>query len=162
MEQTAELAGLFTAHAVWCVSDGSTLIPMVAFHKADGTREMHRMVTDQLEDGVARGRQWIMENREAPYGAVLIYDGFVTLDVGKIDALLVEAEWGGVQAQTFVMAVPYRHATNPAGFAVHRPKFISFVGFDPDLAELGEAFFRGVDQHEKGAEVWAAHLDQSI
>jgi hypothetical protein len=162
MEATAELAGFFAAHAVWCVSDGSTLVPMLAFENRDGSRIMHRLVTGELEEDVARGQEWLAQNPEAAPRAVLIYDGFATLPTGKTDALVVEARLFGAQPQSFTMAIPYRHAENPAGFAVHRPKLLSFEGPEPDPAALGEAFFRGVGQHEKAAEVWNAHLDESL
>ena len=51
METTAEIAGFFAAHAVWCVMDGETLTPLVAFEKEDGTRQMYRFVTDRVEEG---------------------------------------------------------------------------------------------------------------
>ncbi len=31
MHNSARLAGFFAAHAIWCVSDGGPLIPMVAY-----------------------------------------------------------------------------------------------------------------------------------
>jgi hypothetical protein len=162
MESTAELAGFFAAHAVWSVSDGSTLVPILAFEKPDGSRMMHRLVSDELQESVARGREWLEKNPEASSRAVLIYDGFVTLETGKTDALLVEAHLFGPEEQSFVMAIPYRHAESPAGFAVHRPKFLSFEGVEPDPAALGTAFFRGVGQHVKASKVWSEHLDESL
>jgi hypothetical protein len=59
------------------------------------------------------------------------------------------------------MAVPYRHAKDARGFAVHRPKFIGCVGVQPDYQKLGEALWRGIAKHSKGAEVWNNHLDES-
>ena len=90
-----------------------------------------------------------------------MYDGFVTLPSGKTDALIIESINFGVERTGFTMAVPYRHANSPEGFAAYRPKFLGFVGPEPSFDELGEAFFRGVDEHERGAAVWNAHLDQS-
>lgn len=51
MEAATELAGFFTAHAVWSVSDGETLIPLVAYETADGKQQMNRLVTDRVEEG---------------------------------------------------------------------------------------------------------------
>ena len=161
MEQTAELAGLFAAHAIWCVSDGDTLIPMLAFEGAGGTQEMHRLVTENLEDGVAQGKEWLAANPESASRAVLIYDGFIPLESGKTDALILEAVEFHPERRSLTMAVPYRHAESPEGFAVYRPKFLGFEGPEPSYEVLGAAFFRGVDQHEKGAAVWNANIDQS-
>jgi hypothetical protein len=85
----------------------------------------------------------------------------VTLPSGKTDALLLEARCYGEGGGGFGMAIPYRNAEDPAGFAVYRPKFLSVEGAEPDHDALAEAFFRGVDSHEEGAKVWNAHLDQS-
>ncbi|MCP9969071.1 hypothetical protein [Actinomadura madurae] len=62
------------------------------------------------------------------------------------------------------MAVPYRPQTSPQGFAVYRPKFIDVTGVEePDYAALADAFFAGVDSHERAAAVWNEHLlDESV
>jgi hypothetical protein len=162
MQQTAILAGFFAAHAVWSVSDGETLVPMLAIERPDGSREMRRLVTDRVEEAVDRGHDWLENNPESVQRAVLIYDGYITLPSGKIDALLVEARKYQPQVQSFAIAVPYRHADSPAGFAVHRPKLIALDGDPLQSRAIVEAFFEGVDQHEKGAEVWDAYLDESV
>src|SRR5687767_15186504 len=157
METTSELAGFFAAHAVWCIEDGETLVTILAFEMPDGSRQMHRLVTEQVEDSVARGRAWLAENPEGASRAVLIYDGYLTLDTGKVDALILDARLFGPPPQSLLMAVPYRLAEHPDGFAVHRLKFLDFDGAEPDPATIGEAFFRGVEQHERGALVWSEH-----
>jgi hypothetical protein len=162
MERTATLAGFFAAHAVWCVLDGETLIPMLAIQRPDGKQEMHRLAAERLEDGVARGHDWLENNPESVPRAVLIYDGFITLPSGKIDALLVEARKYEPQALSFKMAIPYRHAQSPEGFAVHRPKFLELDGDESQVTALAQALFDGIEQHEKGAEVWNAYLDESV
>jgi len=109
----------------------------------------------------SHGKDRLAANAESASRAVLIYDGFVTLADGKTDALIVDGIDYGPPLMGFRMAVPYRHANNPAGFAVYRPKFLGFEGLEPSWEALGEAFFRGVERHEKGAAVWNASLDQS-
>lgn len=95
--------------------------------------------------------------------AVLVVDGYVHLEVGRIDALIVEAVEYGPQRRSVTVAVPYRPQSSPAGFAVHRPKFLQLSGLDRQEAPaLGEAFFAGVDSHERAAPVWNAHLDESV
>lgn len=78
MQSVAEHAGFFAAHGIWCVSDGGPLIPMVAFELPDGKREMVRLVTEELADGVKQGRQRLNENPGGAIHAVLVFDGFVT------------------------------------------------------------------------------------
>ena len=59
MEAATELAGFFAAHAIWSVSDGETLIPLVGYETTDGTRQMNRMVSERVEEGAARGKEWL-------------------------------------------------------------------------------------------------------
>jgi hypothetical protein len=156
-----ELAGFFAAHAVWCVSDGDTLIPLGAQLDGAGERHMTRFVSDRLEEGVKRGHEWLQSLPPDAKDAVLIYDGYVTLGNWRTDALMVEVQ-SKMSAASLTMALPYRHAQDEVGFAVYKPKFMSHTGSGtPDYGALGEAFFRGVYQHEKGAKVWDAHIDES-
>jgi hypothetical protein len=161
MNPTGELAGFFAAHAVWCVSDGETLVPIFAYESSDGSRQMERIEADELQDAVRHAKDRLASNPEAAARAVLVYDGFVTLPDGKTDALIIDALDYGPPRVGFTMAVPYRHAADATGFAVFRPKFLGFEGVEPSWDAIGEAFFRGVERHEKGAAVWNARLDQS-
>ncbi|MDQ2732541.1 MAG: hypothetical protein M3Y56_12860 [Armatimonadota bacterium] len=162
IERTAELAGFFAAHAVWCVSDAETLTPLLAFEKRDGSRLMERFASDDMGAAIEQGRKWLTNNPERAVRAVLVSDGYVTLQTGKIDALIVEAHQFMPEASSFMMAIPYRRAADPRGFAVHRPKFLACEGMEPDFMRIGTAFFRGASGHDKGIEVWNTHLDESL
>ncbi|MGA3266186.1 MAG: hypothetical protein ABSE16_05115 [Verrucomicrobiota bacterium] len=162
MDSAIQLAGFFAAHGIWCVSDGGPLIPMLAFEKADGKREMQRFAAPELERGVEVGRDWLARNPEGAMQAVLVYDGLVTLEAGKVDALLLDVRVYALPPHSLLMAVPYRPATEGRQFSVYRPKFISCDLSVPDYQALGSAFFRGVDSHAKGAAVWSRCLDQSL
>jgi hypothetical protein len=163
MRRSLELAGFIAAHGIWCVSDGETLIPILARETPDGSRQMLRLAADQLEDGVAQGKEKLSANSEGHSRAVLVFDGFVTLDSGKTDALFVEIRSYDVPSTALGMDVPYRNAADPRGFAVYRPKFISFTGsVEPDYAKCADWFFAGVDSHTQAAKIWNAAIDQSI
>jgi hypothetical protein len=143
------------------VSDGETLIPMLATQLASGERKMQRLADELLERAVETGKQWLSENREGADRAVLIYDGFLTLPTGKMDALFLEIRVYGGAGASLTMAVPYRHAEDAAGFAVFKPKFLAFSGPEPDYDVVADAFFAGVDKHEEGSAIWNQHIDQS-
>jgi hypothetical protein len=121
---------------------------------------MARLMAERIEEGAARGREMLDTNPNGARRAVLIFDGFVTLDAGRSDALIVEVRdyEQGTQGRCLI---PYRPANNAAGFAVHRPKFVLEQTEQASLERLAQAFFRGVDAHEQGAAVWAAALDES-
>lgn len=160
-EAAIELAGFFAAHAVWCVSEGETLVPIGAWEDKRGERSMARFAADQLEKGVDQGKRWLECNPPGAERAVLIYDGFVPVAGVRTDALIVEARDHSL-GRASMCIVPYRHANDSRGFAVHRPKF-SFDErpYEAEAKRVGEAFFRGIAAHEKGAEVWNRSLDES-
>lgn len=162
MESEAKLAGFLAAHAIWSISDGEMLIPMLGFETAEGTRNLHRFVAERVEKGVEEGKERLVRNPDRAVRAALVYDGYITLPTGKVDALLVDIRGYGNPPRSLLMAVPYRPANSPQGFAVHRPKFLSFEGPKPDYAATGSAFFEGVDSHDKAAPIWSKHLDESL
>jgi hypothetical protein len=161
MSDLGRLAGFFAAHGVWSVSDGATLIPLLGYEQASGERGMSRFATNDLGAAAQAGRDALEANANAAVRAVLVVDGYVHLEVGRIDALIVEAVEYGPQRRSVTVAVPYRPLASPGGFAVHRPKFLSGVDRQ-EASALGEAFFAGVDSHERAAPVWSAHLDESV
>lgn len=160
MQAAATLAGFFAAHAVWSISDGETLIPIAAHETADRKRQMKRLVTERIEDGAARGKEWLAKNPDGADRAVLIYDGYITVKGTKTDALLLAIRDYTRGEAEITMAVPYRPGSDPKGCAVRRPAFLGFKGAEPDWQEIGTAFWAGIAQHEKGAAVWNKHLDE--
>ncbi|MBX9656861.1 hypothetical protein K2Y11_24850 [bacterium] len=162
MEAAMELAGYFTAHAIYSVCDGESLIPLVACETVNGKRQLHVMASERLEESAERGLEWLATNPEHATRAVLVYDGFLTLDDFKFDALIVIIRDYTLGEAEITMAVPYRPSTGEDDFTVHRPKFINFKGVDPDWEKIGQALWHGIEQHEEGAEVWNEHLDESV
>jgi len=158
LADATEMAGFFVAHAVWCVEDGETLVPIVAHPDCEGKRVMLRVESEDSRVSVATAKESVAKLAEAQGAAVLIYDSFVTLGSWRTDSLMVEIQ---ADAARMVMAVPYRNAADAAGFAVFRPKFVSCSEARADYESLGSAFFRGVDSHQKGSAAWTKHLDQS-
>lgn len=156
-----EMAGFFLAHAVWSVSEGETLVPILAFER-DGKRSFHRIENESYEDAVTQGKEWLAENPEDAERAVLIFDGYFTLDTHRTDALIAEIVDFGRPLETLRIILPYRHANAPDGFAVYRPKIDRDDLNDADLRLIAEALWRGVDSHAQGSEVWTKHLDQSF
>ncbi len=160
MNDTAKLAGYFAAHAVWSVSDGEMLVPLLAFVKFDGVREMARLEGADIAEAVKAGRSWLENNPDAAQRAVLIYDGYVTRENGeKTDGLIIEAREYGEHPRSFTMTVPYRNARHAEDFLVYRPAVESLSDADTSVADLSEAFFRGVNQHRQAAPVWARHFN---
>jgi hypothetical protein len=161
MDRAVELAGFFAAHGIWCVAEGETLVPILAFQRHDGGQEFRRIEAEELRDAVAQGKTWLADNPEHVSRAVLVYDAHIPLPGGKTDCLMMDVHSYAPVLQSLSIALPYRHAHKPVGLVVHRPKFFANNEGKHAVPDLGEAFFRGVAQHEKGAAVWNAHLDES-
>ena len=160
LARTMELAGFFMSHAIWCVSAGESLVPLIGFEDRKGWHLL-RMMDKRLEDGVERGDRWVESNPEGSARAVLIYDGYYSNAARRTDALFAKVIQYDQERWHMDLILPYRHATSSAGFAVHRPK-LRDDGENDRKDWLMDAFFHGGDLHERGAEVWDAHLDESF
>ena len=163
MLEAASLAGFASAHAVWCIADGEVLIPLYAYMKDDENVGMERMPGERLEDGVAAGQNMLEQNPYDTWAAVLIFDGRITLESGKFDALVIEFRSYSDNPGTVSVALPYTpHASNSV-FAVHRPKIIELSAhLEEECESILEAFFAGVEQHEQGSAIWNERLDESL
>jgi hypothetical protein len=155
----AVMAGFFAAHAVWSVSDGETLVPMYAYVDASGQRHLDRL-TGGTSESVSAGRKRLSENPDHAASAILIFDGYIPIADAKTDALILEVRNYGDHATSVTMAVPYVPATSKSPFRVYRPKVMEFPTTE-NAQEFIEAFWKGVEEHTKGAEVWNSHIDQS-
>jgi hypothetical protein len=156
----AELAGYFLAHAVWCVSDGETLVPLVG-HEGPRGRELVRFAHERLEDGARAARDWLTSNPKDALRAISVVDGFISPGGIRTDAFISTVVAYKPARGSLEIVVPYRAAAAPEGFAVFPPKFFAPVGLGDDLTGLGEAFFRGVDAHDQGGKIWAKFLDEA-
>ena len=117
-----QLAGFFSAHAVWSISDGGPLVPIYASIESDGKRQMKRLVNEQLEEGVAAGRSLLEEEQRKD--RVLIFDGRITLDGVKVDALIVEWRSSLRLEKRMTLGIPYTPEASSQKFSVHRPKVL--------------------------------------
>jgi hypothetical protein len=161
MITASELAGFIAAHAIWCVSDTDSLIPMVAFTTEDGQRQLERLVCDDAAAAVELGQQRLEEDPRNANDGVLAYDGRITTEDGKLDAIILQLRSYAFPWARATLAVPYTPASS-GRFRVHKPKLVKWEqceDFDVDAAF--EAFFEGVAAHEQGSRVWDAALDES-
>lgn len=79
-------------HGMGSVSDGCC--PMTAFaitEDEEGKRTLDRFITERIEQGVERAKQFVDEKRGTIERYAFAWDGFVTIEGRKWDAILVEA-----------------------------------------------------------------------
>jgi hypothetical protein len=162
MITASKLAGFFAAHAIWCVSDGATLVPMLAYTTEDDQRRMERLVVDDdLQASVAHGKQMLESNTMDATDAVLLYDGRIPIGNQKADAIIIEMRAYFSPGSEAVMAVAYTPKQS-GKFRVHKPKLLGWTNCDDfDMDAAVQSFFKGVDGHEKGAKIWSDCLDES-
>jgi hypothetical protein len=160
---TSKLSGFFAAHAIWCLSDGETFIPMLAYTTANDQRKLERLVVgDDLEASVALGKRKLQSNEMDANDAVLLYDGRIPVGTDKVDAIIIERRAYFSPDSEAIIAVPY--TPKAAGqFRVHKPTLLAWMNCDNfDMNAAFQLFFEGVDAHEKGSKIWNDSLDESM
>lgn len=160
MIEAVELAGFLAAHAIWCVSDGETLIPMLGFCR-DGERHMERLAHDSIERGVEIGKNRLGMNIMNAEHAVLLYDSYMTLGAMRLDTIMIEIRDYELPGAKVEVGIPYSPRST-GNFRVHRPKIVEWQECEEfDLKDTFERFFAGVQQHPQGSKIWNETLDES-
>ena len=94
-EKFADLVFFALDHGVDSVrASGGPLTPFIVVEQ-DGKRELHRFATERLEDGQQRAREAVAALPPSATAYALAYDGYVTVQGTKFDAILVEASERG-------------------------------------------------------------------
>ncbi len=157
-----KMAGEFSSHAIWNVSSGETLIPILGYLKSDNSHFMQRLAMGSVQ-AIALGEQNISQLDADTVGAAFIKDGLITLETGKTDALIVDIRFSEDIGKKLQFILPYRNANHPEGFAVHRLKITELSGIPEITVEsLTNAFFDGLEGHKEGGEIWRnKYIDQA-
>ena len=166
-EGAAELAGYFLVHAVLCIEGGETLVPLVGHERVvtpEGERAfvLLRFEASEQDEAIRNAQQWLEANEHDLARAVLIHDGFVTWLGVRHDALFAQVLDFRRPRRSMEVVLPYRHARDEGGFAIHRPKLLRAVNLPEILEPIVRALYRGIDAHEHGRSSWARHLDPRV
>lgn len=155
MREIFQLVGETAAHSIWAVADGENLDPILTTMDKSGKSQFLRLAMDDCEDAVRYGHEKLEHHDNGNIGAVFVADGFVTLDTGKTDALVVEVRvYNGATAKC-QMVIPYRPASSSRGFAVHRPQITELENIEQaKFQPLMQAFFEGLERHHQGGQIW--------
>lgn len=108
-------------HGVDSIADGAgPLIPFVMIVTVEGEKRLQRFVTDQLEEGVEAARNYVEEEKSDTAIYAIAWDGYLTLDEQKCDAILVEAgerdrERGVLLAQRYEQKGMFKKKTHLIG-----------------------------------------------
>ncbi|WP_237054056.1 hypothetical protein [Marilutibacter chinensis] len=150
-----KMAGHTVAHAIWSVSDGEVLIPIVGHLGSDGGARMERLAMGSAQ-AMAMGAEKISRLEPGTTGAVFVKDTLVTLESGKVDALVADIRFAANDASRLQLLVPYRNANHADGFAVHAIKLTELAEIPRDAVDgLMQAFVAGLESHQEGGRLWA-------
>ena len=79
-------------HGIHSIADGvGPLIPFTIIEKSNGEKVLARFVTERIEDGLGKAKKHIEENKADIERYAIAWDGFVTIEGKKWDAILVES-----------------------------------------------------------------------
>ena len=105
-QELADLAFFALDHAVESVKvSGGPLIPFAATEDESG-RTLNRFVTELLEEGQQQARDYVGGATDA-HRVAIAYDGYLTIEGERFDAVLVEAQQRG-DASGLILAQRYR------------------------------------------------------
>ena len=91
-EALATLAFVALDHGIESVREGGPLIPFAIHEGLDGERNLTRFVAEREKEGEARAREFARQNI-ADGRVAIAWDGYLTVDGDRADAILVEAPW---------------------------------------------------------------------
>jgi hypothetical protein len=108
-------------HGIHSIADGhEPLIPFVIIEKSGGERVLARFVTDRIEDGSEKSKRYIEENKAGIERYAIAWDGFVTIEGEKWNAILVESgdrfqEKGYLMCQRYAQKGLIKKKSEPFG-----------------------------------------------
>ena len=155
MKEVFEVVGETVAQSIWNLSAGGTPIPLLSTVDEDGHANYMQLAMDNSDDAIRYGREKLDRHEEGKIGAVFVADGYISLDDGTTDALVLEVRVYRDVVIKCQMVIPYRSANSVNGFAIHKPQVTALENIDEiKLQPLLEAFFVGVEAHDKGGKIW--------
>jgi hypothetical protein len=121
-------------HGIASIKENAApLIPFVLYQNRTGERELRRFITETLEQGLAEARNHILSKNLNINAYAIVWDGYITIDNRKWDAILVEAgssesEDGFLLAQRYETKGLLKKKNSPVGNPVQigKPKSAIF------------------------------------
>lgn len=154
-----KLAGYFAAHAIWCVEDGDTLVPIFAYKTPEFERASERLVvlTEDQSAYVEFLLQRISTNSKNAEVAVILFDTKVPINNRNVNAISLEMRCYQIPDFKVSIAIPYQPKKWLFGrFTVLTPNVsVSNTKVIPNLHEELRAFTDGIRQHPKYSKFWS-------
>ena len=138
--------GQMASWQMMMAADGGMVRPMRLISTAPKTWEVlfAGMQGEDVNEALQRGGRCLEENREGATWQVLAYDGFLDLEHGRFDAVMVLLYTYGKSPLRLKIAFPYRPATGGRAFAILDPRLREANVENDKVAMLNSAMERGI------------------
>ncbi|MFT4626465.1 MAG: hypothetical protein ACI8PZ_005142 [Myxococcota bacterium] len=155
MQTACTLAGFVGAQALWGVSEGGALVPLLAFESAEGQRSMDRFPGEDVAAAIDAALEGQVANAGGQPVSVVAHQARLPLADGPVDAMVLYVV-DRVARRRVVLGVPF--ALEPE-LAVLTLQVLHVDNVEErELEALVDAFFTGVEGHPYGTRLWAEHF----
>ncbi|GAB6140591.1 hypothetical protein JCM14076_13200 [Methylosoma difficile] len=156
-------AGFLAAYGAYMIAEGANLPPTLLQPQGGGQKTLVDLsFYGSLDEANQRGHASLAHNPEnAPYLAYM-YDGYVNLPKARMDAIVVDLRCYPGSQLSLTIAVPYRPASSPKGFALYSPKLINSDAAERLFPDIFAEFYKGIDSFKNNTFAWDKYLDESI
>lgn len=163
--ETVTQAGYLAASGMHAIADGTALNPtLLRPARGRGRRGLEpvELRQDSAEAAIESGQQALLENPQNSDYLLLLHEGLVHLPAGPAAALRLECRSYRGEELHLLLALPYRPARQPGGFAIFSPRLM-VCSAPPQLRpELFGAFYAGVDRFDAPGRSWDRYLDERL
>ena len=77
-------------HGISSIEDSEGLLIAFSLFQQDGEIKIVRFVTEQVQEGPIQAQKYLEKMEEKPEFAIIAYEGIVTIENEKFDAVIVE------------------------------------------------------------------------
>jgi hypothetical protein len=152
------VAGISSATAMYKIDGGSSLeTTLTVFEPEEKTMQFVVMMDKSSDTAVEDMKR---NPRDLPF-KVLAYDSYANLPTGRMDAITIHTQCYGEFAATWIIVIPYRHASHAEGYAFYPPLIVSSSVGAEHNPMLMHAFYSGVDGMKLPDDPWNHYLQES-
>lgn len=171
------LAGTAAAHCVIGIHEGERLVPLLAHIDRWGEVSLVRVtgrdvrfaeiMTERYRvdhaEAMRVGTELLLANDSQAHGAVFVTDHVLDVEDRPVRVLLLHIRAYAEPTASCTMVIPYRSASAPHGFGIHRPTVVNIENLAADELEyLIGSFFSGMESHRAGWEIWTASVVREL
>jgi len=129
-EEFMEFIFLGLDHGIESIKDGGgPLVPFV-MTKTNEEKNLSRILTDTLEDGVREAENLVKQLNPKPKLALIAFDGYATIDSKRYDAIIVRS-FDSSEADGLIFA--QRYVPKEIGIGINPMGNSALVGYEPNL-----------------------------